>query len=274
MTQSTQPTVQLAPNLHRAGLGTAFSDAGCAAPNTVIWVTRKPRCCRYAAAFELSHERSIMLTLCGFAGSNYYNKVKFALLEKGAPFEEELTWVGQTDPAASPLGKVPYLQTEHGPLCESAVMLEYIEQRYPQNPLLPADPFAAAKVRELALFLDLHLELVVRNLYPEAFFCGKISDATKEKTAAQLEKNIAAFAQLAQFAPFVAGETLTVADCAAVTHLPLVSGATKLIYGKDFLAHLPVRDYIKMMNERPTMQQVNADRKANTELMLARMKAR
>jgi len=32
---------------------------------------------------------------------------------------------------------------------------------------LPADPFAASKVRELALFLDLHLELVARNLYPE-----------------------------------------------------------------------------------------------------------
>ena len=40
-----------------------------------------------------------MLTLCGFAASNYYNKVKFALLEKGVPFQEELAWVGQTDPA-------------------------------------------------------------------------------------------------------------------------------------------------------------------------------
>jgi len=104
-----------------------------------------------------------MLKLCGFAASNYHNKVKFALLEKGVPFEEELAWVGQTDAAASPLGKVPYLKTAQGALCESAVMLEYIEQHYPQNPLLPADPFAAAKVRELALFLDLHLELVARN---------------------------------------------------------------------------------------------------------------
>ena len=87
-----------------------------------------------------------MLKLCGFEASNYHNKVKFALLEKGVPFEEELAWVGQTDAAASPLGKVPYLKTEQGALCESAVMLEYIEQHYPQNPLLPADPFAAAKV--------------------------------------------------------------------------------------------------------------------------------
>ena len=215
-----------------------------------------------------------MLKLCGFAGSNYHNKVKLALLEKGIPFEEELAWVGETDPEASPLGKVPYFKTEDGAMCESAVMLEYIEQKYPQNPLLPADPFAAAKVRELALFLDLHLELVARNLYPEAFFGGKVSDSAKEKTGAQLEKNITALAQLVKFSPFIAGDTLSLADCAAVVHLPLVSGATKIIYGRDFLANLPVRDYMKRMGERATLQQINADRKANTELMLSRMKAK
>ena len=215
-----------------------------------------------------------MLKLCGFAASNYHNKVKFALLEKGVPFEEEIAWVGETDSAASPLGKVPYLKTENGVMCESAVMLEYIEQRYPQNPLLPADPFAASKVRELALFLDLHLELVARNLYPEAFFGGKVSDSVKEKVGAQLEKNVAAFAKLVKFAPFVAGDTLTLADCAAVTHLPLVSSATKIIYGKDVLADLPAREYLKMMGERPHMQTINADRKANLALMMARSKAK
>jgi len=213
-----------------------------------------------------------MLTLCGFAASNYYNKVKLALLEKGVPFQEELAWVGQTDTAASPLGKVPYLKTEQGALCESSVMLDYIEARYPQHPLMPADPFAAAKVRELMCFLELHLELVARNLYPEAFFGGQVSDAAKEKTGQQLEKNVAAFARLARFSPFVAGEHFTLADCAAVVHLPLVSAASKAIYGRDFLAGLPVRDYLKLVGERATVQQVNADRKANTELMMKRMK--
>lgn len=214
-----------------------------------------------------------MLTLCGFAASNYYNKVKLALLEKGVPFEEELAWVGQTDTAASPLGKVPYLKTDEGTLCESTVMLEYIEAKYPQHPLLPADPFAAAKVRELLRYLELHLELVARNLYAEAFFGGKISDAAKEKTGEQLEKNIAAFAKLTRFSPFIAGDTFTLADCAALVHLPLVGSATKIIYGRDYLADLPVRDYLKHMGERPTVQRVGADRKANTELMMQRMKA-
>ena len=214
-----------------------------------------------------------MLTLCGFSASNYYNKVKLALLEKGVAFEEELAWVGETDRSASPLGKVPYLKTEHGPLSESTVVLEYIEDQFPDTPLMPADAFQKAKVRELLRYIELHLELVARNLYPEAFFGGKVSDSAKEKTGQQLEKNVAAFAQLVKFSPFIAGERFTLADCAAVVHLPLVSSATKVIYGRDCLADLPVRDYLKRLGERPTVQRVNDDRKTNTALMMQRAKA-
>ena len=213
-----------------------------------------------------------MLTLCGFSASNYYNKVKLALLEKGIPFDEELAWAGQTDTTASPLGKVPYLKTDEGTLCESTVILEYLEAKYPQHPLLPADPFAAAKARELLRFIELHLELVARNLYPEAFFGGKVSDAAKEKVGKQLEKTVAAFAKLASFSPYIGGTDFTLADVAAVVHLPLVSSASKIIYGKDVLAELPVRDYLKRLGERPALQKVNADRNSNTEAMLQRLK--
>ena len=213
-----------------------------------------------------------MLKLCGFAASNYYNKVKLALLEKGVPFEEVLAWVGETDLAASPLGKVPYAITDEGAISESTVILEYVEQRYPETPLMPASPYQAAKVRELLRYIELHLELVARNLYPEAFFGGKVSDNLKEKIRPQLEKNVAAFAKLAKFSPFIAGDQFTLADCAAAVHLPLVSSCSKIIYGQDLLAALPVKDYLKRVGERPTVQKVNADRKTNTELMMARMK--
>ena len=209
-----------------------------------------------------------MLTLCGFSASNYYNKVKLALLEKGVPFTEELTWVKDVDRSASPLGKVPYLRTPQGPLCESAVMADYIEQAYPAPALVPADPYQAAKVRELITFMELHLELVARNLYPQAFFGGSVSESAREKVGAQLTKNIAAFAQLAKFGPFIAGDGFTMADCAAIVHLPLVASATKIIYGRDYLADLPVREYLARMGERPHVQRVNADRKANTAEMM------
>lgn len=213
-----------------------------------------------------------MLTLCGFSASNYYNKVKLALLEKGVPFQEQLAWVGQTDLAASPLGKVPYLLTPEGPLCESAVIADYIEAAYPTPALVPAQAFAAAKVRELITFMELHLELVARNLYPQAFFGGTVSEAAREKVGIQLEKNIAAFAKLASFAPYVAGDSFSMADCAAIVHLPLVSSATKAIYGRDYLAELPVRDYLARMAERPHVQRIHADRKTSTAEMLARRK--
>lgn len=215
-----------------------------------------------------------MLTLCGFSASNYYNKVKLALLEKGVPFQEQLAWVGQTDLAASPLGKVPYLLTPEGPLCESAVIADYIEAAYPTPALVPAQAFAAAKVRELITFMELHLELVARNLYPQAFFGGTVSEAAREKVGIQLEKNIAAFAKLASFAPYVAGDSFSMADCAAIVHLPLISAATKIIYGRDYLADLPVRDYLARMAERPHVQRVNADRKTSTAEMLARQPKR
>ncbi|MDR7094960.1 glutathione S-transferase [Hydrogenophaga laconesensis] len=213
-----------------------------------------------------------MLTLCGFAASNYYNKVKLALLEKGVAFDEELAWVGETDKACSPLGKVPYLKTDKGALSESTVILEYIEDAFPARPLFPKDPFEAAKVRELVRYIELHLELVARNLYPEAFFGGKVSDSAKEKIGQQLEKNVAAFTKLTKYSPFIAGEQFTLADCAAAVHLPLVASATRIIYGRDFLADTPARDYLKKLGERPAVQKVNADRKSNTEVMLSRSK--
>jgi glutathione S-transferase len=208
------------------------------------------------------------ITLCGFPVSNYYNKVKLALLEKGVDFNEEVVMTKSTDPAvlaASPLAKIPFIRTPQGALCESQAIVEYIEAAYPQPALLPADAFAAAKVRELCTFIDLHLELVARDLYGQAFFGGTVSDGTKARVKAQLEKNIAAFMKLAKFSPMVAGgEQFTMADCAAWVNLPLVGMATKAVLGEDMLIAMgcDYKPYVKMISERPSAQRVNADRKA------------
>lgn len=210
-----------------------------------------------------------MIRLCGFALSNYYNKVKLAMLEKGIEFTEELNWASKDEPTlgASPLGKVPFLRTEQGTLCESQVILEYLEDAYPQVPLLPADPFERAKVRELVAFLELHVELVARRVYPQAFFGGTVSQGNIDATRRELDRGIAGFARLAKFAPYLAGDRFTLADCAGAVHLPVISLATKAIWGEDLLASLPVRDYVKRLGERPTVQAVSAGRKAHTELM-------
>jgi glutathione S-transferase len=208
-----------------------------------------------------------MLVLCGSPISNYYNKVKLALLEKGVDFSEEYVATGGSDEAvlgASPLAKIPFLRTDQGPLCESQAILEYIESAWPEPPLLPRDPFAAAKVRELAIYVDLHLELVVRDLYPKAFFGGSLSDGSAARIRAALERNIAAFKRLARFAPYVAGDSFTQADCSAWNSLPLVSMATRIIYGEDLLAAagIDLKGYSRVIGERPSAQKVAADRKA------------
>ena len=114
-----------------------------------------------------------MLTLCGFAISNYYNKVKLALLEKGVDFSEVTVMTGSKDEAVlacSPLGKVPFIRTEHGALCESEAIMGYIEATWPEPALMPSDAWGQAKLHELVTFIDLHLELVARQLYASAFF--------------------------------------------------------------------------------------------------------
>jgi len=211
-----------------------------------------------------------MITLCGFSVSNYYSKVKMVLLEKGMPFAEEYVKTGSKDEAVlscTPLGKVPFIRTEQGALCESQVIIDWIEATHPTPALIPADPWQAAKVRELVTFIDLHLELVARELYPQAFFGGEKDEATAARVRKKLEKNIAGFKRLARFAPYIAGDTFTMADCAAFVSVPLVSLVTKLTYGEDLIAAAGIdwKPYSRLVGDRPSAQRVLAGRKAEQE---------
>lgn len=207
-----------------------------------------------------------MLKLCGFHISNYFNKVRIAMLEKGLAFELDPNCrPSQKDDflARTPLGKVPFLEVDGEHLVESQVICEYLEDAYPQKPLYPRDPLARARVRELIAIIELHLELVARRLYREAFFGGKISDEVRQSVETDLPKGLRAFRARARFEPYIAGAELTLADCAAAVHLPLVSLSTKLAFGRDALEDLPqVKPYLKRVGERPAFRQVSEDRKA------------
>jgi glutathione S-transferase len=220
-----------------------------------------------------------MITLCGFALSNYYNKVKIALLEKGVPFTEEWVMTGSKDEAvlsASPLGKVPFVRTPDGPLAESQVIVDWLEAAYPAVPLLPRDAYAAAKVRELCTFLDLHVELVGRELYGQAFFGGTCAPEVQERLRKQLTKNLAALKRLVRFSPYAAGDTFTLADCSAFATLPTVANACKAVLGADLVADAGIdwKAYLKLLGERSSVQKVNADRKAAQEKFAALMAAK
>jgi glutathione S-transferase len=216
-----------------------------------------------------------MITLHGMTLSNYYNKVKLVLLEKGLDFTEVSQRTSSKDDEvlnATPLGKIPFIRVHGQSLCESQVIVDYLEAAYPQPSLTPADPFAAAKVRELSAFMELYLELVARELYAQAFFGGTVNEQTQERVRKQLTKNIPALQRLARFAPYVAGESFTLADAAAFATLPTVAQATQAVFGEDLIAAAGIdwKAYLKLLAQRPSVQRINADRKRDMDAAAGR----
>ena len=199
-----------------------------------------------------------MITLCGFGVSNYYNKLKLLLLEKDVPFSERLVYPWQRDVflQSSPLGKIPFIETEFGGLSETQAIAEYLEERYPALPMYPADLFERAKCRELLQHLELNCEWVARRLYKEAFFGGTVSDEVKGDARAKLINGLEAVERLSKFSPYILGDRFTAADCAAYIHFTMITLATQKIYGEDFVASvLPqAADFLQLMNLRPHVQ--------------------
>jgi len=217
------------------------------------------------------------MKLCGIRISNYHNKVRLALLEKGVEFEEN----DQCPPSQeegylerSAMGKVPYIEVDGKTLTESQAICEYLEDTYPQKPLYPKDPWERAKVRELINYIELHVELPSRRLHKQAFYGGTVSDESKAHVERELAKGLKALAKLAKFAPAIAGPELTLADVCAFVHLPMVAVVTRLVFGRDLVDELvpQAKPYLKMLGERPNFQRVSADRKAASEAIAARRK--
>jgi glutathione S-transferase len=215
-----------------------------------------------------------MYTLYGFGLSNYYNLVKLALLEKSLPFQE-ITVFPPPKPdflQKSPMGKIPCLEVAAGRyLTETQVILDYLEETHPEPALYPEDPFARAKVRELMRVMELYLELPARRLYPAAFFGGSVSEEARVEARAVLEKARHALQEMAHFETYLTGEALTWADLAAAVHLPVVSLATRRIYGENLLAAIPgLADYLERLRARPSVQMLQEAQNRAASQMLKR----
>ena len=98
--------------------------------------------------------------------SSYAQKIKIALREKGVSFRAELperfgTGSGEGPfAAANPRTEVPVLIDGDVTLFESTVILEYVEERWPEPPLLPAGPAARAFARITEEVCDTQYEAV------------------------------------------------------------------------------------------------------------------
>ena len=91
-----------------------------------------------------------MITLYDAARCPYCARVRIVLAEKG--IDHEVVAIDLSDRPAwlyekNPLGKVPVIEEDTFVLAESAVIMEYLEERYPEPALLPADAAARALAR-------------------------------------------------------------------------------------------------------------------------------
>jgi glutathione S-transferase len=91
-----------------------------------------------------------VLTLYDAARCPYCARVRIVLVEKGIEYEtveidlrDRPAWLYEKNP----LGKVPVIEEDTFVLAESAVIMEYLDERYPEPALLPADPAARALAR-------------------------------------------------------------------------------------------------------------------------------
>lgn len=104
------------------------------------------------------------LILHGYWRSSATYRVRLALALKGLPYEQvthdlrlgEQRKAGYR--ALAPQGFVPALITPDGPLVQSPAILEWLEERHPEPPLLPTNTADRAVVRAMAAIVacDIH----------------------------------------------------------------------------------------------------------------------
>lgn len=104
------------------------------------------------------------MKLYGFFRSGSSHRLRIALNLKGLPYElvpvdlRTEQHLGADYKALNPQGLVPALEHEGRVLIQSPAIIEWLEERYPEPPLLPADADARAQVRALAAIVgcDIH----------------------------------------------------------------------------------------------------------------------
>lgn len=117
----------------------------------------------------MSKEELILLD-CGV--SPFCGRVRIALAEKGVEYEnrEENVLGGKSELllSSNPVyKKVPVLLHNGRPVCESSIIVQYVEETWPSPPLLPTCPYQRAQARFWGDFIDkkVHDPLFIVLLY-------------------------------------------------------------------------------------------------------------
>ncbi|MGA2639165.1 glutathione S-transferase family protein [Methylocella sp.] len=158
--------------------------------------------------------------------------------------------------AINSVGTIPCLILEDGtPLPESAAIIEYLEDKYPEPPLRPDGPEAKARVRLLQRIGELQIMIPLVELSRQA------DPARRDPSAAvwltRLVRGLSSLQAYVGGEPFAAGPRLTLADCElapALFMLPKIAAA----YGKPALleAYPPIGRYVASNSSHPAIRRV------------------
>ncbi len=161
-------------------------------------------------------------------GSPYAQKIKIALREKGLAFEIEVPeslGTGRTDNpfgTGNPRAEVPVLVDGQTRIFDSTIILEYIEECWPDPPLLPRSPEARATARMTEDVCDTHYEAVTWG-FSEVMTFGRATDVLADTLRAAAARQTAVLqdwlaARLGE-APWFGGPTFGWADAAVAPML-------------------------------------------------------
>jgi len=135
-----------------------------------------------------------MLTLFEHPLSPYAQKVKLSLLEKGIAFDAQTPDLLAGGNAAfldtSPRREVPTLIDGETTVFDSTIILEYLEDKWPAPPMLPAAPQERARVRMLEEICDTYYEAINWAIYEIRIFrraTGHLADSLIARAGKQVE---------------------------------------------------------------------------------------
>lgn len=198
-----------------------------------------------------------MLTLYDHPLSPYAQKVKIALREKGVTFETVLPGglgAGGAQGAflaANPRAEVPTLVDGDLGVFDSTIILEYVEDRWPQPPMLPAAPADRARVRMLEEVMDTHVEAINWGLSEIRWFKRATGEAAQAIQVRAAEQTQGAFAWLERQLgdrTWFNGEAFGWGDLAVV---PFVNGSVG--HGNAPPAGSRLAAWLARANDRPSV---------------------
>lgn len=190
--------------------------------------------------------------------SPYAQKVKIALDEKSVAYEARMPaaiGTGRVDEeflSANPRGEVPALIDGDVAIFDSTIILEYIEDKWPDPPLLPKSPAARARARTIEEVMDTAFEPINWGLGEIRWFKraeGERARVIEARASAQARGLYEWLTRTLGSHTWFGGETFGWAD---VSVAPYLNGAHVLGAGPD--AHSPLGLWLARANERPSVR--------------------